>query len=395
MRVSLLPVITCVALLIPGLPLFGEKEEKAKKVIAGKADVLRHVVKKFARYIRHDEDGATVHLHFEGEKEASSWPVLPDAEIKIHGWWGRLEQLHEDGRVWVWLMVDRKKNPHSVLMIADEMSEQDIHDEPLVIKSVDGDKAVLHLPGEDPKKVPERTLHFADTYQGPRKASSSLFAQSSGNTLRAGHDPEEFETLRSRQQNWLRDRWREEGLPGSISGLHPLGGEMEVTLDHEAIRWGRYLKKGDEVRLGIKDPVKAVVKSVSPWRERTRVHLVPASGLHLLGLKPGQRVNLKVPEPPGEVQASHEPTDLDRLQDKEERVQWFLQTIYCSCGIPGDRCTGMFYIQASCNVKGCGRPKEVAAEIRAFIDEDLSDREIFAKLVKDRGRDIWRPHLLR
>ena len=39
--------------------------------------------------------------------------------------------------------------------------------------------------------------------------------------------------------------------------------------------------------------------------------------------------------------------------------------------------------------------KEVAAEIRAFIDEDLSDREIFAKLVKDRGRDIWRPHLLR
>ena len=27
MRVSLLPVITCVALLIPGLPLFGEKEE--------------------------------------------------------------------------------------------------------------------------------------------------------------------------------------------------------------------------------------------------------------------------------------------------------------------------------------------------------------------------------
>ena len=67
MRVSLRPVITCVALLIPGLPLFGEKEEKAKKVIAGKADVLRHVVKKFARYIRHDEDGASVHLHFEGE----------------------------------------------------------------------------------------------------------------------------------------------------------------------------------------------------------------------------------------------------------------------------------------------------------------------------------------
>jgi hypothetical protein len=46
-------------------------------------------------------------------------------------------------------------------------------------------------------------------------------------------------------------------------------------------------------------------------------------------------------------------------------------------------------------VTGCGRPKEVAAEIRTFIDEDLSDREIFAKLVKDRGRDIWRPHLLR
>jgi len=76
-------------------------------------------------------------------------------------------------------------------------------------------------------------------------------------------------------------------------------------------------------------------------------------------------------------------------------VQWFLSTIYCSCGIQGDKCTGMFYIQASCNVNGCGMPNIMAGDIREMIDQGLPDQKIYAKLVTEKGRDLWRPHLLR
>ena len=76
-------------------------------------------------------------------------------------------------------------------------------------------------------------------------------------------------------------------------------------------------------------------------------------------------------------------------------MDWFLQTIYCSCGVQGDKCTGMFYTQASCNVNACGTPRIVAGDIAGMIDKGMNDREIWAALVKEKGRDIWQPHLLR
>ena len=51
------------------------------------------------------------------------------------------------------------------------------------------------------------------------------------------------------QRKYLRERWLADGLPGTITFLHVFNGEMELTLDHEAIRWGRSLKPGDEVHL--------------------------------------------------------------------------------------------------------------------------------------------------
>ncbi len=170
---------------------------------------------------------------------------------------------------------------------------------------------------------------------------------------------------------------------------------MEILLDHEAIRWGRYLKTGDKVTIPTTRPINAVVHTVRPWRERTRLRLVTNSGLDQLDLAVGRRARVIVPEPPEEVQQSMEPTDIGRLDERQERLDWFLNSVYCSCGIRGDRCTGMFYVQASCNVNACGTPGELLGSIGEYIDDGLSDREIFTRLVEDRGRDIWQPHLLR
>ena len=100
---------------------------QSEKPVAGKADVLRHVPKRFAKLISVDSSKQEVKLQFEGDKESTIWPVEPDAELKVHGWWGRLQQFEEGDRVWIWQSINRQKKPVGILMMADELSEQDIH----------------------------------------------------------------------------------------------------------------------------------------------------------------------------------------------------------------------------------------------------------------------------
>ena len=245
--------------------------------VAGTAEFLRSLPKEFATLVRVDAKARTVTLRFEGKKEERVWPLTEDAEIKIDGWWGRLDQLGAGGRVWVWLTTDRKKKPKAVAMIADDISQQDI--------------------------------------RGDGKASKK-----------------EVEDRRTRQRETLRKRWLAEGLPGTLTFVHLFSGEAEVMLDHEAMRWGRSLRRGDRVTLATDPPITCVVKEVRPWRERTQVRLV-ANALDLSDLKQGQRVGLRMPAPSAAVEASKYPPDIDQPRARAERITWFLASIYCTCGV--------------------------------------------------------------
>jgi len=88
------------------------------------------------------------------------------------------------------------------------------------------------------------------------------------------------------------------------------------------------------------------------------------------------------------------PPDLDRPRTKAERVEWFLASIYCTCGVLGDRCTGHFYTLASCNPNACAMPNHMRGILLAKIDEGLSDRRILEDLLKEFGPDLFKPHLL-
>jgi hypothetical protein len=169
---------------------------------------------------------------------------------------------------------------------------------------------------------------------------------------------------------------------------------MELLLDHEAMRWGRALKLGDKVTLATPMPINAVVKEVRPWRERTQLRLVVA-GDDQADLNLGQRTKLKTPAPPAEVEKSPLPPDVDRVRaTKQERVEWFLASIYCTCKIKGDGCTGHFYTLASCNPNGCGMPNHQREVIAKEIEKGLTDRQIFEQLLKELGEDLVRPHLM-
>ena len=88
------------------------------KVVAGKAEVLKAVPKKFATFLKVDANDK-VTLRLEGEDKDTTWSVKPDAEIKVMGWWGRLDQIQQGDRVWVWFTLNRNKKPKSILMLAD------------------------------------------------------------------------------------------------------------------------------------------------------------------------------------------------------------------------------------------------------------------------------------
>ena len=335
-------------------PMKGSANDKVK-MIAGKSELLRLLPKPFGIVKAVDAKAGTVSLLFDGETVAKVWPVEPDAEVKVKGWWGRLEQLRVGSKVWVWLKLDRNKSPVSVVMIADQASASDIRFDPLAV----------------PKPAPA----FVEV---PRGLDGEIITKLWDSAT---------------QKKWLREKWLAEGLPGMLAFVHHFSGELDLMLDHEAIRWGRSLKPGDAVELSADPPIKAVVKSVQPWRERTQLRLVVGE-LQANDLKAGARMHLKMTAPPKQVDESPYPPDIGRERTKDERVEWFLASIYCSCRIGKDTCTGMFYTLASCNPNGCGMPNFTRDEIRDLIAKGKSDKEIWDALLADRGPLMLKPHLL-
>jgi hypothetical protein len=386
--------VSLLLLCVFALPALADESKKPLdekvKAIAGTAEVLRHVPKHFARLESVDVLGRRVTLLPESEKQKQTWRLTDDAELKVHGWWGRLDQFKPGDRVWAWFKLDRRKKPVAILMLADEISQQDIHGNGVTLASREGDKITLK---------PVTKKDFSLTLPGKLKepaeklaVGKKVYVQSAGGKVRLLLTPAEFESLRARQREALAKRWETEGLPGTVTFVH-LSGEADFMLDHEAIRWGRSLKPGDRVFLKADPPIPAVVRHVKPWRERTQLRLV-IRGLDLADLKLGQRLNLKMTPPAREVLEGPLPPDIDRARTREERLDWFLATIYCTCPVKGDRCTGMFYTLASCNPNACGMPNAMRKNIARKIDRGMTDRQIFEEMRKTYGPLLTRPHLL-
>lgn len=404
-----LPSLLCLALVLAVPHLAADepskkgsgkaKIDKAVKEIAGSAEFLRGVPKKYATLAGVNWEDHTVSLHCDGEKRAKTWPLTPDAEVKVRGWWGRLDDLARQSRVWCWFQVDRKKNPIAVFMIADEVSEQDIHNRGVVVKSVTKNKLTVAAAKGTPGSFDlDEWTYLVKGKSAPKeslkpKARVYLREERTGAKVAlAVLDPATFEAERTAQKKVLAKRWADEGLPGTIAFAH-LSGELDCLLDHEAMRWARSLKPGDNVQLAATPPIKAVVKSVAPWRERTQLRLV-VRGLDLAELAPGRRIKLKMPAPSQAVQDDMLPPDLGRPRTRQERIDWFLASIYCTCGVRGDGCTGHFYTLASCNPNACAMPNFMREHLAELIDRGQSDRLIFETLLKEQGPDLLRPHLM-
>jgi len=280
------------ALAILSLALAVQDPPAPDNIQKERASLLRSALKPHAAFQGVDRDGRIV-LQVEGETGEKAWPIDPDAEIRIRGYWGGLEDLAQGERIWLWTRVDRDGKPRAVFMIADEMSEQDIHQVPYTLAAVDGEQKTVVLRRKlDGKTEQTRSLKISPSMvlskEGDqyvfRSASPDLvvkvavegtvFVQSAGETLLRLADAEALSKLKEAQKARMEERWRKQGLPGTVTGIHLLSGEIDLAMDHEGMRWARSLKPGDRVTLQLEKPVKAAVAEVRSWYERTRLSLV-------------------------------------------------------------------------------------------------------------------------
>ena len=400
MRCHSLLVFAAWFALAPVLPAQDAKPVNAKiKEIAGTAEFLRHVPKRFATLKAIDAAQGRVTILLEGESLPKVWPLIPDAELKVAGWWARLEHFTLGARVWIWFKTDRTRQPVAISMLADELSEQDMHGPGVTLVSREAGSLSL-------KPVKEKAGNWsikvskAEVFRGKEKvpvetlqAGSQVFTQSSDGQARLVLDAAALELRRAEQKSRMKQVWTVEGLPGTVAFAHVFSGEMDLLLDHEAMRWGRSLKPGEKVTLPASPPINAVVKHVQAWRERTQVRLVVHS-FDLADLANGQRLMLKMTPPSEEIQVAQLPPDLGKPREKADRIDWFLASIYCTCKIKGDGCTGHFYSLASCNPNGCGMPNHMRKVLAGLIEKGLTDEQIFRQLLTEHGPDLLRPHLL-
>ena len=152
--------------------------------------------------------------------------------------------------------------------------------------------------------------------------------------------------------------------------LHPGSGEDSRVTDREA--WRAHQRDWEKERL---DP--ALEKS--PERHD---RFITQTGVEINRVYTPKDLNDPANDP-----------DLDRPRSKPERIEWFLASMYCPCGVSGDTCTGDFYTLASCNPNACGMPHFMRQALSAKIDKGLTDRQIFEELLKEQGPDLVRQHL--
>lgn len=377
---------------LAALLLIASQDSDADKITKDRASLLRTAQKPLATFV--GAERGQVRLVPDKETAEKAWAVDPEAEVRVQGWWGRLEDLAPGERVWAWVRLDRAGKPRAVFMIADELSEQDIHQVPYTLASLDVEKGEVALKRTlDRKNEQTRTLRLRAAADG-LKPGDTVYVQTAGEEVRRIVNAEGLTALKEAQKARVEERLRKDGLPGTVTALHALIGEVEISFDHEGMRWARALKGGEIVRVNLESPIKAAVTEVRPWNERTRVSLV-AVGRELADLSVGQRVKVAVPEPAADILRSKIPPDAGRPRDPAARAEWFLASTYCSCSIAGDGCTGMFYTLAACNSMKCGMPNRVRGFVRPLIQKGLPDSEILERMEEEYGPAIWKPHLLK
>ena len=204
-------------------------------------------------------------------------------------------------------------------------------------------------------------------------------------------DESSFEARRRDRLRYQRQRIMREGLVGTVAEVDTAGKQVAVMLRRADSWYGRALKVHGLAGLSGNgfQRTECEVVDVHPDYSRLRLRL-DFRGSALPTACAGQEVAVFAALP--EKVDFELPPDLDRFKARQERIDYFLSTLYCPCGMMGDSCAGHWNTLAACKLHGCGMPNLISKEVGEWIDEGKSDSAILTKLVEQNGANVLKVH---
>src|SRR5262249_42016844 len=154
-------------------------------------------------------------------------------------------------------------------------------------------------------------------------------------------DPALLETDRQARLEQHRDRAAENGLLATLLEADESSHRVALLVRRADAWFARFLKPNDRVVVTAANSRSTsdqfTVAEVRPDYARMRV-LLDIGSSALPRFAPGEEVRIQM-KIPGAIDYER-PPDLDRFGERQDRIDYSLSTIYCSCGMIGTSCAG-------------------------------------------------------
>ena len=373
------------------------------KLIQGERLDWDSLVKSQGLIVSIDRQARRVTVLAHSDHHEHSVALTPHTEFYARGSWGTLTDFKVRQQIFVIATTDANKNWMSAHAIVDEISLQ-LMSSPAVFNKWDQTHRTLEF-APSPHCIGVVALRLLPGANPPRTDPSMLAPGQSYYFNSGGEEPDRelWDLLDSASlQQDRRDRWqhhltdaRAEGLQATVVEVDQSGATLGLMVRRADASLARLLKAGDAVDLGIvgsrhKDR-HLRIREVRPDYARMRLYLDFPPGL-LAKLDVGSEVRIWCRLPM--TVDSDRPPDLGRFTARQDRIDYFLSTIYCTCGMMGTSCAGHWNTLAACKLHGCGMPNLMTQLIGKWIDEGKADADILEAVLKRDGSLALRQHQL-
>ena len=358
-------------------------------------------VKTTGRIIRLDDAGKTVTAFADSDKKEHLVRLTPHTEFFVHGAWGTAADFVPGQRIYLIVLTDDQKEWTTAHTMADEISMQAMS-RPFVLKQYAEHDHKLLFTDEKERKAPADLItnaqtHFAVLNHEPLQSGQAYYfnsrEQNNTHLAMAVLDAGSFDAERRTRLKQQRDLAAENGLVATILEVDEPNHQVALLVRRADAWYARLLKINDHVAVKSADRQSAgsqfTVADVRPDYARMRVRLEAGSS-EMAQFRRGEEVRLlmKIPE----AVDPEMPPDLGRFIERQERIDYFLSTVYCSCGMMGTSCAGHWNTLAACKLHGCGMPNLMTKLLGDWIDSGKNDGEIMEALIKREGKIALRPH---
>ncbi|MBI3877294.1 MAG: DUF3179 domain-containing protein [Verrucomicrobia bacterium] len=369
------------------------------RLIQGERLDWQKLVKTTGHLVNMDPAGKSLTVFTDHDKKEHQLWFTPQTEYHVEGAFGSLAEFSPGQSVYVIATVNEKKELASVHALADDLSMQAMA-RPLVLKEYDRKNGRLSFIDEKSRKPtvelnvnantrfpaepsaqiqPGRVYYFTSTHTGTERTATELLDESA------------FEARKNQRLQRQRDDLLKHGLSGTVLNVDAANHRIEVMIRRSDTWFARSWRLNAAVQFmaAAQPTVAGKIIAVQPDYSRVRIRL-DFTGLATPEVQAGDEVAI-LGKLPDKIDFDA-PPDLGRFIGRQERIDYFLSTIYCSCGMLGSSCAGHWNTLAACQLHGCGMPNLITKLVGERIDVGKTDEAILAELIERNGKNILKLH---